>query len=343
MSSRFFLLSVFPLILGLSAQAQETLLQEDFESGFPATWWTAGTSPQYWHVADPGECGAVTHMAAYNSGPGNCAYTTYSFSTAGVIACPYLLFTARQPLEVSFDYRLDVDWEEITEVAVVPADGSSWGEYVIGDLSNFINDGALHSATLTASGAHPQLGDGFRVEWRFSSDTSGNQGFGWMVDNVRITQYPTAIPHCFGDGSGMTCPCANNGAPGGGCAHSGGFGAFLEGTGSASVTLDELVFRGTQLKPGQSALLFQGNNAVNGGLGNLFGDGLRCAGGGMIRLGVKAADVGGGAMWGPGLSGAGGWSAGQTRYFQAWYRDPVGSPCGMDFNLTNGSSVTFIP
>ncbi len=34
--------------------------------------------------------------------------------------------------------------------------------------------------------------------------------------------------------------------------------------------------------------------------------------------------------------------AGETWYFQGWYRDPMG-PCGTAFNLSNGLAVTFAP
>jgi hypothetical protein len=60
-----------------------------------------------------------------------------------------------------------------------------------------------------------------------------------------------------------------------------------------------------------------------------------------VRLGVRVPDAQGSASWGPGLTAAGGWASGDTRYFQCWYRDPSGSPCGALFNLTHGVETTF--
>ncbi|MCA9218822.1 MAG: hypothetical protein KDA71_00765, partial [Planctomycetales bacterium] len=53
---------------------------------------------------------------------------------------------------------------------------------------------------------------------------------------------------CFGDGSGSFCPCGNNGNAGEGCANSTGVGAILFGTGSDSVSADDLVFNAQQLR-----------------------------------------------------------------------------------------------
>jgi len=150
-------------------------------------------------------------------------------------------------------------------------------------------------------------------------------------------------PFCFGDGSGSVCPCGNAGGSGAGCANSTGAGAVLDSGGSDSAGADDLTFQASALLPGQPALLFAGHNAVNGGDGIPFGDGLRCAGQNVVRLGVRVPDANGSASWGPGLGAAGGWSAGDTRYFQAWYRDPSGGPCGAGFNLSNGVEVTFTP
>ncbi len=150
-------------------------------------------------------------------------------------------------------------------------------------------------------------------------------------------------PYCFGDGSGTPCPCGNLGGSGEGCASSLGSGAALVAGGTASVSADDLTFAASRLLAGQAALCFVARNPLNGGDGLLFGDGLRCAGGGLIRLGVDIPGGAGDAAWGPGLSVKGGWAAGEARLFQVWCRDPIGSPCASDFNLTNGVSVVFRP
>jgi hypothetical protein len=153
------------------------------------------------------------------------------------------------------------------------------------------------------------------------------------------------MPFCFGDGSGTACPCGNESASGAGqgCANSTGMGAMLSAVGSNSAGSDDLVFDCATMQPGQPALLFAGLNAVSGGMGAAFGDGLRCAGGSVVRLGVKIPNAQGDASWGPGLGATGGWGAGDTRRFQSWYRNPTGSPCGFNFNLSNGFEVTFVP
>ena len=156
--------------------------------------------------------------------------------------------------------------------------------------------------------------------------------------------------YCFGDpGSGTPCPCGNdnNGSvPGSGCAN-GVFasGAQLTGSGVASVSADSLVLATTGLEPSNSGLYFQANNDLSPG--NIWGDGLQCAGGQLKRLGVRFSD-------GSGYSDTSGYpqpisvkagnvTAGDTKYYQCWYRNPIGSPCGSDFNASNGYAVTWLP
>ncbi len=139
---------------------------------------------------------------------------------------------------------------------------------------------------------------------------------------------------CLGDGSGGACPCGNFGATGEGCANSTAAGALLAASGTVSVSAGDLVLTGSQLPAGQPGLFFQGVNAINGGNGNPFGDGLRCAGGGVVRIQVRTASGAGVAFTTVDVPATGGAAAGDTRYYQIWYRDPVGSPCGTGFNFT---------
>src|SRR5690606_34427 len=91
------------------------------------------------------------------------------------------------------------------------------------------------------------------------------------------------------------CPCGNVGAAGAGCANSIGNGAALTASGSASLSSADLVLEAAGLVPGQPGLYFQGTTRVNSGLGIVFGDGLRCAGGAVTRLGIVLADASGGS------------------------------------------------
>lgn len=151
-------------------------------------------------------------------------------------------------------------------------------------------------------------------------------------------------PYCFGDSSGTVCPCSNAGASGEGCATSNGTGAILGGSGSISVAAADLVLEGAQLVAGQPGLYFQGNNAVAGGSGSAFGDGLRCAGGGVVRLQVRAANSSGESATTIDVAAKGGVSAGDTKRYQLWFRDPgSGSPCGNGFNLSSGLELTWSP
>jgi len=149
--------------------------------------------------------------------------------------------------------------------------------------------------------------------------------------------------YCFGDGSGTTCACGNDAGPGEGCANSTGAGAILWAAGSPSASADELVLYASQVIPAQPAMLFAGLNAVHNGDGWPLSDGLRCAGGGVVRLGIALPGPDGTAIWGPGLAEQGGFAPGDLRRFQTWYRDPSGGPCGTGANLSNGLEISFTP
>jgi hypothetical protein len=182
---------------------------------------------------------------------------------------------------------------------------------------------------------------------------TSNPNFPNILDNAPNTKLvidvspTTGTGYCFGDGSATACPCGNASTVGAdeGCLNSLGSGGALRGDGMASVSNDGFTLRGTQM-PNSSALYFQGSAELNGGLGSVFGDGVRCAGGTVIRLGTKAnsggasqyPDVGDLSVSQRGLVPAGG---GQ-RYYQVWYRNAAAFCTTSTFNLSNGWTVLWV-
>ena len=117
----------------------------------------------------------------------------------------------------------------------------------------------------------------------------------------------------------------------------------LVAQGAASVSADSAQLIATGLVANQPCLFFGGKNAVNGGAGISFGDGLRCAGFEVARLQVTAADASGNAITTVQLSLDGNNAdlvGGDTRYYQCWYRDQTGV-CGNTHNLTNGLQIVW--
>ena len=210
--------------------------------------------------------------------------------------------------------------------------------------------------------------DGGPANWLLT-DNDNETGPGWLA-NLAITDQamsssdiatlgapdaagvftpftPPAVgtTFCLGDGSATLCPCGNTSdATSGdaGCANgSSSAGCALTASGSPSLSAADLTLSSTGLVPSQPGLYFQGNNAIADGAGISFGDGLRCAGGGVIRLQVRFADSGGTSATSIDIGATGAVSAGDTKRYQVWYRDPNTSPCGAQFNLSNGFEITW--
>jgi hypothetical protein len=185
---------------------------------------------------------------------------------------------------------------------------------------------------------------------RFSDEpTVADTGAG-VAPIVDIGAYefpaPVVLAFCFGNSSGTACPCGND-APfflDTGCVNSLGSGGVLGASGSARIAGDTLVLLGSGM-PNSSCLYFQGTTQLNGGLGVVFGDGIRCAGGTVIRLGTKANSAGmsqypTGAD--PSVSVRGQVVApGSVRTYQCWYRNAAAFCTADTFNLTNGLQVTW--
>jgi hypothetical protein len=171
----------------------------------------------------------------------------------------------------------------------------------------------------------------------------GGGSSGWVV--VFPQFLPNGTPFCAGDGSGAACPCTNNSplGAGEGCLNSLALGGKLSGFGASTVGSDSLGLKATQV-PNGPALYFQGDGQFAAGAGVAFGDGLLCAGGTIIRLGVKFA-AGNTSTWpgagDPPISVQGGIVPGDVRHYQAWYRDAAAFCTPAFFNLTNAVTISW--
>jgi hypothetical protein len=168
---------------------------------------------------------------------------------------------------------------------------------------------------------------------------------GDFLSLARFELITPSASYCSGDGSGTACPCANPGTAGAGCANSlDPNGARLDGAGTASLGNDTYQIAAAGM-PDSTALYLQGSTQQNGGAGSVFGDGLRCVAGSIVRLGIKT-NAGGASQYpsigDPSVSLRGGIAAPGTRRYQVWYRNAAAFCTPSTFNLTNGVEVTWV-
>jgi hypothetical protein len=284
-----------------------------------------------WGVNDNGSPNDQSFFTVY-------IYSTLSGLPGQILYSEVNVPTVAVPTGVTLFGESEVEYTLSPTLPPQLPSGSYWIE--------IYNDTAVNPATWGWISAAPDPFNGFDG-FTFSDTTPGSQ---WYTDSY-LPGSPSrnmalrlrgdgaspggpVQPLCFGAG----CPCGNDSATAG-CTNSTGGGALLGFSGGTSLAADDLQLSGAGLAPGQPALLIAGLNAVNGGAGNPFGDGLRCVGGSVKRLGLALPDANGDASWGPGLAAGQGWLPGDVRYFQLWYRDPIGSACGGGFNLSNGLEV----
>ncbi len=140
---------------------------------------------------------------------------------------------------------------------------------------------------------------------------------------------------CQGDATSYCTSAPNSAGPG----------SVIGVLGSLSVTTNDFTLTETGGIPNQFGLFFYGPNQIS----LPWGDGFRCAGGGIYRLSPAAKADGAGDYsrvvdftQPPANAGGGAISGGSTWNFQYWYRDPAG-PGGSGFNASDGASVTFCP
>jgi len=228
----------------------------------------------------------------------------------------------------------------------VSRDGTDWS---VSQSGGAITWNAAQTFGANANGNAIRWGTTF--SFRFDADAAPTTGLAtlghWKIAGTSTTNVdvpgvggPASLAFCFGDGSGTACPCANNSTPGNneGCLNSLGTGASLTTTGTGSVSADTLALVGNGM-PDSSALYFQGTTQQSGGAGAVFGDGLRCAAGSIIRLGTKLNSLGSSQYPVGGdqpISIRGAVAAGDVRTYQVWYRNAAAFCTASTFNVSNG-------
>jgi len=174
-------------------------------------------------------------------------------------------------------------------------------------------------------------------------------GLSHMSGKSKPTVPVTGHPLCFGDGTGTACPFRNMGDPGRGCDNSlGTGGALLWARGAANVDNDSLRLFVQGVPHDTLVMYVQGSLSVDEGMGRVFGDGLMCVSGPIVKLGSASAWQGRSAFPPDGRKGSigdlGGIPArGGTRYYQAFYRDHPFVASGAVFNSTNAWSEVWMP
>ena len=243
------------------------------------------------------------------------------------------------------------------------------GTYSFAGFGAAIPTGVWHGLHWDMDASSTTLPAGWTV-WSFGGVHSGNDDADWNaiiqdVDYVAFTNGPPwggfvlgtidiefdnlgidtgeiATYFCLGDGTDVVCPCGNNGGTGEGCLNSSGSGSVIGASGSNSVLANDLVLLSTGSPAGKPGVFFQGDGLENGGLGSLFGDGVRCVGGNIQRFDVVVTDGSGAASTAYSTIPANAATAGDTRYYQWWHRDPNVGPCAGDFNVSNAAAITWI-
>jgi hypothetical protein len=157
----------------------------------------------------------------------------------------------------------------------------------------------------------------------------------------------TGAPFCFGDGSGpVACPCMNTGSAGHGCDNSASTGGAIM-TASGTLSPDTLVFTASGETANALSDLLQSKVLLTTPL--VFGDGVRCMGGTLLRLFTHSAvggvvslpQAGDGTITARSAALGDPIAPGSTRYYAIYYRDGNLSFCPHGFNVSNAFSIVW--
>ena len=248
---------------------------------------------------------------------------------------------------------------ESSATNLVPGDTNAAYDVFVRDLTGHTTKRVSVSSNGTEANAF-SYGAAISGNGRLASFWSGATNLvrrdveGWVdgfVHDLDATGF-TSVCDPGSDGV-IACPCANPpSGPARGCENSSATGgAVLSASGNAYLSMDSLVFTTSGERPSPLSILLQGNGLLSGGI--VYGQGVRCVGGTIIRR-LFTAHASGGSITTPDFaageptvsarSAAKGdvIQAGQSRWYLVYYRDPVvlgGCPSSDTFNATQTGRV----
>ncbi len=312
-----------------------------------------------WTLVGGGISGYAAALTLHDDGTGLALYVGGGFLTVGAggaVAAPYLarfdgaawssvgggMNGPVQALRVFDDGGGPALFAagNFTQAGGVPAKGfARWdgiGWRAVGDLQQSTSlSGIGYAFEVFDDGSGPALfvGGTFR--------TAGTRAAGglakWSCGPDRGAGW------CAGDGVdpyvNSACPCGNFGAPGHGCGNSAQAGGARLVAASGSVPADDVVLTCLDMPAATTALFVKGSAPITGAA--VFGDGLRCVTGSLLRLGTKTAIGGSASFPGPAdpslaMRSATPPGSGIGAWYQVYYRNVASYCTTATFNLSNG-------
>ena len=264
-------------------------------------------------------------VAATVVGAGTEQFAVYNLSPA--VTVNGYLFVGATLVHAAGQFPAPLDQPTSTGAA-----GAAW---IAGEGSGAVNLSSLGSNSIPPTDV---AAVGFPGQWLLRVTCGGGSA---------------VTPFCIPGTQGVTaCPCNNPNGPNRGCNNSDNTGGALQATnGTPSLSNDTLQFITSGEKATATSVFLQGTSQTNG---VVFGQGIRCTAGTLLRLYVKTA-VNGTArapqIGDPSVSQRAAalgdvLNAGDVRYHQTYYRDPIvlgGCPSNSTFNVSSGSIVTWAP
>jgi hypothetical protein len=176
----------------------QVVFSEDFEGGL-AGWSVQSEGPAAWHLAEDGECGAVSRMAAFNEAA-TCSFTPGT-PTESRLQSPSFTFSKDSPFTLEFDMVRDFAGGSLSTIQVVIVDETATAALVTQKVANYqlTNDewgtGLVHVRVQMPQSSKFE-GRTVHLEFVGSSKVPA-PATGWLVDNIVIRDLG-ALPNSSG-------------------------------------------------------------------------------------------------------------------------------------------------